>query len=89
MQKDVPYVGFQSVDFGVNSDISEVKMDFILVNVSLDKVILFFIAVSLLASGVIVKLKYLKVPNCFFSFVFAGMSDCFVMTMHSVSFAFS
>ena len=34
-------------------------------NVSLDKAILIFISVSHLASGVIVKPKYLKVPTCF------------------------
>ena len=34
-------------------------------NVSLDKAILFFIYVSRLASGVIVKPKNLKVPPCF------------------------
>ena len=40
-------------------------MDFILVNVSLDKAILFFISVSYLAYGVIVKFKNLKVSTCF------------------------
>ena len=51
MQKDGPYLGFNSVDFGVKSD----------------KAILFFIkfSVSHLASGIIVKSKCLKVPNCF------------------------
>ena len=71
-----------------------VKMDFILVNVSLDKAILFFIFVSHLASGVIVKHNYLKVPNCFIIsplqiMLHTVMSDCFDMTMHSVFFAFS
>ena len=37
------------------------KMDFILVNVPLGKAILFFISVSHLPTGVIVKPKYLKV----------------------------
>ena len=66
-----------------------VKMDFILVNVSLEKDILFFISVSHLASGVIVKPKYLKVPTCFILSPFhrmlhTGISECFEMTMHSV-----
>ena len=34
-------------------------------NVSLDKGILFFISVLHLASGVIVKPRYLKAPTCF------------------------
>ena len=71
-----------------------VKMDFILVNVSLDKPILFFISVSHLASGVILKPKYLNVSTCFIlsplqRMLHTGMSDCFEMTMHSVFFAFS
>ena len=41
------------------------EMDFILVNVSVDKAILFLISVWHLASGVIVKPKYLKMPTCF------------------------
>ena len=70
------------------------KMDFILVNVSIEKTILFFISVSHLASGVIVKPKYLKVCTCFIlsplqRILPTGMSDCFEMTMHSVFFAFS
>ena len=65
-------------------------MDFILVNVSLDKAILFFISVS----GVIVKPKYLKVPICIIlsplqRMLHTEMSDCFKVTMHSVFFAFS
>ena len=94
MQKDGPYVGIQKVDFGVNSDISVRKTDFILVNVSLEKAILFFIPVSHLASGVIVKPKYLKMTTCFIltplqRMLHTGMYDCFEMTMHSVFFAFS
>ena len=62
--------------------------------VSLDKAILFFISVSHLASGVIVKPKYLKVSTCFIlsplqRILHTGMSDCFEMTMHSVFFSFS
>ena len=94
---DHNYVGFRSVDFGVNLIFLSVKMDFILVNVSSDKTILFFISVSHLTSGVIVKLKYLKVSTCFNTFILSplqrmlhtGISDCFEMTMHSVFFAFS
>ena len=41
------------------------KIDFIWVNVSVDKAILLLISVWHLASGVIVKLKYLKVSTCF------------------------
>ena len=70
-----------------------VKMDFILVNVSLDKAIIFYISVSHLASVVIVKPKYLKARTCFIvsplQMLLTGMSDCFEMTMHSVFFAFS
>ena len=64
---DHNYVGFQSVDFRVNFDVVYVlvKMDFILVNVSLDKAFLCFISVSHLASGIIVKPKFLKVSICF------------------------
>ena len=69
-------------------------MDFILVNVPLDKAIPFFISLSHLASGVILKPKYLKVSTCFIlspvqRISHTGMSDCFEMTMHSVFFAFS
>ena len=42
------------------------KMVFILVNVPLDEAILFFISVSHLVSGVIVKANFSKVPACFF-----------------------
>ena len=71
-----------------------VKTDFILVKVSLDKAILSFISVSHLASGVIVKPKYLNVPICFILSPLQrmsriGMSDCFETTTHSVFFAFS
>ena len=53
----------------------------------LDKAILFFVSVSHLASGVIVKPKYLKVPTCFILsplqiMLHTGMSDCFKMIMH-------
>ena len=63
-------------------------------NVSLDKAIIFFISVSHLASGVIVKPKYLKVPICFILFplqrmIHTAMSDCFEITMLPVFFAFS
>ena len=52
------------------------------------------ISVSHLASGVMVKAKYLKVSTCFILsplqiILHTGMSDCFEMTMHSVFFAFS
>ena len=71
-----------------------VKMDSILVNVSLDKAILFFYSVSHLTSAVIVKLMYLKVPTCFILFPYqrmlhTGMSDYFEMTVHSVVFTLS
>ena len=70
------------------------KIDFIFVNVSLNKDILFFIYVSHLASGVIVKPKYLKVPTCFIicplqRMLHTGMSDCLEMIMYSVFFVFS
>ena len=42
IRRDGPYVGFQSVDFGVNSDMFLVNMDFILVKVSSDKAIFYF-----------------------------------------------
>ena len=69
-----------------------VKMDFILVNVSLEKAILLFISVLHLTSGVIVKPTYLKVPTCFIlsplqRILHTGMSDCFEMTRPSVFFA--
>ena len=55
-----------------------------------------FIYVSHLASGVIVKPKYLNVPSCFILsslqrmlHTCTGMSDCFQITIHSVFFAFS
>ena len=65
-----------------------VKMNFILVNVSIEKAILFFIFLSHLATGVIVKPKYLKVPIGFIlspqhRMLHTGMSDYFEMTMHS------
>ena len=68
-------------------------MGFILVNVSLDKAILLFISVPHLASGVIVKPKYLKVFTCFIlsplqRMLHTGKSDCFEMILHSVFFAF-
>ena len=49
-----------------------VKMNFILVNVSLDKAIIFLIHFSHLASGVILKLKYLKIldSSLFYFFPF-------------------
>ena len=96
MQKDGPC--FQSVDFGFNSDTSVaqmMKMNFILEKImSLDKAILFINSVSHLASGFIVKLKYLKVPTCFIlsplhRMLHTRMSDCFEMTMHSVFFVFT
>ena len=59
MQKDGQYVGFQSVDFGVNSDTSVGEDKLYVVNVSLDKAILFFIAVSHKVSAVILKLEFL------------------------------
>ena len=70
------------------------KIDFILVIASLDKDFPFFISVSHLASGIIVKPKYLKVPTCFIlsplqRMLHTGMSGYFEMTMHSVFFAFS
>ena len=69
-------------------------MNFISVNVSLDKTIIFFISVSHLASGVIVKPKHLKAPTCFIlsplqRMLHAGMFECFEMTVHSVFFAYS
>ena len=84
----------QSVDFGVNFDISVGEDGFHLGNVSKDKAILFFTSMSHLASGVIVKSKCLKVPTCFIlsplqRMLHTGMSGCFKMTMHSVFFAFS
>ena len=69
MRKDGPFVGFQSVDFGVNSDISVGEDGFILVIVSLDKSIIFFISVSHLASGVV--FKVFKDAYLFYSFPFA------------------
>ena len=61
MQKDGPYVGFQS-DFGVQSDISVGEDGLHLCEcVFLDKAF-FYLFVSHLAAGVIVNSKYLKVP---------------------------
>ena len=70
-------------------------MDFILVNVSLDKAFFFqFISVSYLASGVIVKPKYFKMPTRFIPsplqrMLHTRMSDSFEMNMYLVFFAFS
>ena len=62
-----------------------VKMNFILVNVSIEKAILFFIFLSHLATGVILKPKCLKVPilSPQHRMLHTGMSDYFEMTMHS------
>ena len=61
-----PYLGFQSVYLGVNFDISVGEDGLHLsCTVSLDEAILFFVSVAHLASGVIVKPKYLKVSTCF------------------------
>ena len=84
---------FQSVDFGVNSDIS-VGADGLHLGECIFKAILFSISVSHLVSGVILKPKYLKVPICYIlsplqRMLHTEMSDCFEMTMHSVFFAFS
>ena len=69
-------------------------MDFILVNVSWNNAILFFICVSHLASGVIVKPKYLILPTCFIlsplqRMLHVGLFGCFEMAMHSFFFVFS
>ena len=60
-----------------------VKMNFILVNVSIEKAILFFIFLS--PTGVILKPKCLKVPilSPQHRMLHTGMSDYFEMTMHS------
>ena len=66
MQKDGPYVGFQSVDFGVNSEISVGENELHLGEcIFRQSYSCLFIYVSHLASGVIVKPKYLKGPTCF------------------------
>ena len=80
MRNNGPYAGFQSVDFDLKSDISVG--------------ILFFISVSLLASGFIVKPKYSKMPTCFIlsslqRMLCIGMSHSFEITMHTILFAFS
>ena len=92
---DHNYVGFQSVDFGVNFDISGGEDGLHLGEcVFRQSFSLFFISVSHLVYGVIVKFKYLKVSTCFIlsplqRILHTGMSDRFEMTMHSVFFAFS
>ena len=63
MQKDGPYVGSQSVDFGVNSDIS-VGEDRLHFGECVFGQSYSFIYLCV-AFGVIVKPKYLKVPTCF------------------------
>ena len=95
MQKDGPYyVGFQRIDFGVNSDISVGEDGLLLGECVFRQSFFFFISMSHLAPGVSVKSKYLKVPTCFIlsplqRMSHTGMSYCFEMTMHSVFFAFS
>ena len=84
-----PVAGFQSVNFGVNSDISDDEDGVYLGECVFYNAILFFISVSHLASRVIVKPNYLKVSTCFILTPLHRMSDCFEMTMHSVFFAFS
>ena len=93
MHKDGPYVGIQSVDFGVNSDIS-VGEDGLHLGECVSRqgyCFLYFCVASSVWSYW--KPKYLKVPTCFnFShlqrMLHTGMSDCFEMTMYSVFFAF-
>ena len=90
IQKNGPYVGFQRVDFGVNFDISVVEDELYLGECVFRQSYFFFISVSHLASGVIVKPRYLKVSTCFIlsplqRILHTGMSDCFEMTMHPVS----
>ena len=58
MQKDGPYVGFKSVDFGVNSDISVGEDGLRLGECMFRQTVLFFISVTHLASGVTVKPKF-------------------------------
>ena len=55
----------QSVDFGVSFNISVCEDGFHLGECVFRQNNFFFISVSNLASGVIVKLKYLKVSHCF------------------------
>ena len=81
MQKDGLYVSFQSVDIGVNSDIS-VGED----GLRLDECVFrknYSFLYFCVASGVIVKSKYLKVPTCFIlsplqRMLHTGMYDCFL-----------
>ena len=91
MEKDGLYVGFQGVDFGVNSDIS-VGED----GLHLGECVFrqSCSSMSHLASGIIVKPRYLKVSTCFvlsplLRILHTRMSNCFEMIMHSVFFAFS
>ena len=87
---DGSYESFHNVDFGVSFDIFSVCEDGLHLGECVFKqTIFFFISVSHLASGVIVKPKYLKVSNCFIlsplqRILHTGMSDCFEMTMHLV-----
>ena len=67
MQKDGPYVGFQSVDFGVKSDTCiSVGEDGLLFGECVFRQSYSFLYFwSHLAYGVVVKHKYLKEPTCF------------------------
>ena len=91
MQKDGPYVDFQSDDFGVNSDISvgEDGLHFGECVFRQKYSFLYFCV----ASGIwsYCEAQVFKGAYLFYSFPFAmnGMPDCFEMTMHSVFFAFS
>ena len=70
MQKDASYLGFDSVDFGINSDISVGEDGIHLVKcVFRPSYSFLYVSVSHLTSRVIVKSMYLKVPtNLFYSF---------------------
>ena len=78
MQKDGPYVGFHSVDFGVNSDIS-IGEDGLHLGVNLLQTKLFFLPLSHLPSGFIVKLESCQLFFYFplYKMLRTGMSDYF------------
>ena len=94
MQKDGPYVGFQSVDFGVNSYISVGEEGLLLGEFVFRQsysFLYFCVAPGIWSYS---KAQAFKGSICFIlspleRMSHTGMSDCFEMTMHSVVFAFS
>ena len=95
MQKDDPYVGFQSVDFNVNSDIFFGEDGLHLGECIFRQIYSFLYFCVAFGIWNYCKAQVFKGAYLFFSFHIAkkilrtGMSDRFDMTIHSVFFAFS